>query len=223
MPISEYPRNKVTGFTLIELLTVMAIIGILAAILIPTVSSVRVSANKAKTKVQFNQWAAAIESFRSEYGYYPAFDPSNLVNPSGQNSDPVSVHFFHDILAAKRRDGTALPLFSSSTNTVQPEAQNRKRITFYSFGVSDLTLSDSLVPNLVQDAFENTEIAVIIDRNLDGILTSADYGGTLPLVNGMRPSTSKDFPAVGLRTRVAFYVPAPGADVNNPQFIFSWK
>jgi len=43
------------AFTLIELLTVIAIIGILAAIIIPTVGSVKVSANKAKTKVQFSQ------------------------------------------------------------------------------------------------------------------------------------------------------------------------
>jgi prepilin-type N-terminal cleavage/methylation domain-containing protein len=72
MPTTDI-RNARRAFTLIELLTVMAIIGILAAIIIPTVSSVRVSANKAKTKVQFNQWASAIESFRSEYGYYPSF------------------------------------------------------------------------------------------------------------------------------------------------------
>ncbi|HYD85248.1 MAG TPA: prepilin-type N-terminal cleavage/methylation domain-containing protein, partial [Opitutus sp.] len=68
------------AFTLIELLTVIAIIAILAAILIPTVSSVRVSANKTKTKVQFSQWAGAIEAFRSEYGYAPQVTTDNLLN-----------------------------------------------------------------------------------------------------------------------------------------------
>ncbi|MCF7688054.1 MAG: prepilin-type N-terminal cleavage/methylation domain-containing protein [Cephaloticoccus sp.] len=223
MPISDYQvRRRGRAFTLIELLTVMAIIGILAAILIPTVSAVRVSANRAKTKVQFNQWAAAIESFRIEYGYYPVFDPSNLINPPGQNTDPASVHFFHDILAAIRRDGSPLPTLTSSTNAVLPEAQNRKRIAFYGFAEGDFTAMDWIAPNLVQDAFGNTEIAVIVDRNLDGMIDGADYGGTLPLVNGMRPSSS-DVPTTGIRARVVFYGPKPGADATSPEFIFSWK
>ena len=128
MPTTDR-TNSERAFTLIELLTVMAIIGILAAIIIPTVSSVRVSANKAKTKVQFTQWAAAIESFRSEYGYYPSFDSSNKVNGSAVSSGD---HMFHDILAGRKRDGEAIGSAASS--------QNRKRIAFYAFSEGDFTV-----------------------------------------------------------------------------------
>ena len=224
---TNFPSAR-RAFTLIELLTVIAIIGILAAILIPTVSSVRVSANKAKTKVQFNQWAAAIESFRSEYGYYPAFgtNSANLINPSGQSTTASSVHYFHEILAAKRRDGSPLPLLTTSTNAVQPEAQNRKRILFCVFGEDDFTQVGSNTPNLIKDAFDNTEIAVIVDGNLDGKIDSTDYPSGLPMVNGMRPtsgSNTADFPTAGLRARVVFYAPKEGASAADPEFIFSWK
>lgn len=207
-------QRRSAGFTIIELLTVMAVIGILSAILIPTVASVRRSANKAKTKVQFSQWAAAIEAFRNEYGYYPQFS-NNKVNDGATSTGD---HLFHDILAGRRRDGSAIGTTAS--------AQNRKRIAFYSFSEGDFTPSDSTTPNLIQDAFENTDIAVIVDRDLDGMITSNDYNGSLPLVNGMRPTSgtaSADFPSTGLRLKVVFYAPDPQADAANPGFIFSWK
>ncbi len=210
-------RPAVSGFTLMEILAVVVVIAVLASLLFPAIRSARIAAVKAKTHVVFNQWTAALESFRSDYGYYPALHSSNLVNPSGQNTDPATLHLFHDVLAGKRRDGSALPTYSSSTDSRFPEVQNRRLVRFHTFGNSDFT-TDSLL----QDPCENTMIAVLVDKDLDGVIKAGSDFTTLPAVNGMTPASS-DFPSGGVRAGVIFYSAAPNATAANPDFIFSWK
>ncbi|HVZ63218.1 MAG TPA: prepilin-type N-terminal cleavage/methylation domain-containing protein [Lacunisphaera sp.] len=218
---SSLPRDR-NAFTLLELLTVLAIIGILAALLFPGLRAARVAANKAATKVRFGQWAAVLESFRAEYGYYPVLHGSNLVNPPGQNTAPSTLHLFHDVLAARRRDGSALPALAGGTDPRFPEAQNRKLIAFYSFASAELTGDGAPQPNLLRDAFDNTEIAVLVDRDLDGVIKPGADFANLPTVGGMAPA-SADIPATGIHAGVIFYVPGPGATPATPDFIFSWK
>lgn len=202
--------GRARGFTLLELLAVIAVIAILAAILIPSASAARQAAGRAKTKVQFNQWAAAIEGFRGEYGYYPTFGATPLVNASVDAAE----HPFHDVLAGRRRDGSPLGGGSAA-------AQNPKRISFCAFGEAEFADANTGTAGLLCDALGNTEIAVLVDRNLDGVLNAADFG-TLPLVGGARPGEA-DFPTRGLRLRVAFYAPAPGMTADAPAFVCSWK
>ena len=68
--------RKPSGFTLIELLTVIAIIGILAAIIIPTVSKVRDTAKKAQCVARLRQWGAAVMLFSAEKKEFVALDLS---------------------------------------------------------------------------------------------------------------------------------------------------
>lgn len=207
--------SRTSAFTLLELLSVMAVIGILAALLFPAVRSARVAANKARTKVQFSQWAAALEGFRGEYGHYPALDPSALVN-GGATTASSDDHLFHDILAGRKRDGTPLAPAGLAA------AQNRKLIGFHAFSEADFTSAGSPTPNLLRDGFDNTAIAVLVDKDLDGVIRLGSDYPALPAVGGLTPGAA-DFPAAGVRAGVLFYAPAPGADAATPGFIFSWK
>jgi len=59
------------AFTLIELLTVIAIIGVLAALLFPAFSGVNRQATLNRAKAEMAQLETAIDRYKAAYGFYP--------------------------------------------------------------------------------------------------------------------------------------------------------
>jgi prepilin-type N-terminal cleavage/methylation domain-containing protein len=59
------------AFTLVEMLVVIAIIGVLAAILIPTVYGAIVRGKIAAIAIELNQVASAVEQYKIKHGDYP--------------------------------------------------------------------------------------------------------------------------------------------------------
>jgi prepilin-type N-terminal cleavage/methylation domain-containing protein/prepilin-type processing-associated H-X9-DG protein len=64
---SPRPSARSAAFTLIELLTVIAIIGILAAILIPVVNNVRNSVKNSQCKSNLRQWSQAVLLYANDH------------------------------------------------------------------------------------------------------------------------------------------------------------
>lgn len=216
--------NSVGAFTLIELLTVIAIIGILAAIIIPTVGAVRISALQSKTKVQLTQWGSAVELFKQEYGYYPIF-PDNRVNGSMvYNSTTVSGDnkYFQEVLSGRGLGGGTPATFVSA----DAAAHNRKRMSFYSFSDTEITSAAKGDPSTgaVRDAFGNVEIAVYVDRNGDGLVNATDAAWTG--VRSLDEAGSGTPEAADVKAGVIFYSPGKGGstDANaQTKLVKSWE
>ena len=195
-------RNR--AFSLIELLTVIAIVAILLAIIVPTVGGARDSADRAATKARFNQWAAAMELYRQEYGYYPDIAPNGLVDTDR----------FAAELTGRTLTGTSVQGNANWGNT--------KGLSFYALATGDL---DESGEELV-DAFGNFEIAMRRDTNRDGRIDLSDTGNWVGVEgaesSSLNPTALPEaIPTSGVRAGVVFYSAGRGRDEND--LVLSWK
>ena len=164
-------RNKqILGFTLIELLMVIAIIGILAGILIPTVGAVRKQANIAASKAQLSGYVNAIQMFKGEYGYLP-FVTGNSDEKVDLSSASMCKEFMETLSGRSTTTGGIL---------ASAVGGNRRLIGFHSFSESEFFLKDddSVDPNQLADRFNNTNIIIVIDGDGDQEVTVKDSSGS---------------------------------------------
>ena len=68
------------AFTLIELLTVIAIIGVIAALILPVAGAVKKRQYIYNTQAEMAKLETAIERYHATYGFYPPDHPGSLTN-----------------------------------------------------------------------------------------------------------------------------------------------
>ena len=159
-------KETTQAFTLIELLMVIAIIGILAGKLIPTVGAVRKQANVAASKAQLSNYVTAIQLFKGDYGFLPFVDSATTnsetfsLNSTGQSKE------FIQTLSGREPDGSAIDTATARTTG------NRKKIGFHSFSESEFFINDADVvsTNQIADRFNNIKIFIELDADGDGFV-----------------------------------------------------
>lgn len=198
-------RARKVAFSLIELLAVIAVIGILAALIIPSVASARIAINRARTKIQLGQWTLACAQFRQEYGFTPTIGTEGRLTTS---ADTVA---FIRTLTGRNSDGSPV---ADPTDL----GGNTRRITFLILSGSDLR------DGLLSDAFGNTEIGVLRDIDGDGFIRPGTDGVPAAVAghDGMALAPSgEDLPPAGVRAEVIFYSPGRGSRPSD--LVLSWK
>jgi prepilin-type N-terminal cleavage/methylation domain-containing protein len=155
--LSPFRRERTphAGFTLIELLTVISIIGILAAILIPVVGSAINSAKRNKTYAMLNNIVSMCKMYKQEYKYWPVLPPATTANPTMHLNQTTAF----------------VPVMTGNLTTNQSDVTyNNHETQFASFSNDELSSDGSHV----QDAYGNDDIVVIMDTaNVGSIPASA--------------------------------------------------
>lgn len=225
--------KKRTGFTIIELLTVIAIIAILTAILIPTVSRVRKGARDTQSRAQFSQWITAIEMFRTEYGHWPDFrskEPDWKALPLEADgnlvirvNEPKVRQNFFEFLSGRHANGDPLePPF------LYEKHPNRRRISFYEFSEADYEFTDSSASQInktagnveLVDSWGNPDIVIVMDGDRDGIIPLSD-NATYKVKNENNPETVPAVAPYASNAAAPYNLDGAQRDVRASVIIFS--
>ena len=120
LKLRERMANREEGFTLIELLVVMLIIGILAAIAIPTFFNQTQKAKDSSSKEMAHTAQVAMETFATDHGGgYAGVDANALpaIDSSIQTAAGTPAHPFLSAAAAAGGNGWTLTITSPTGNT----------------------------------------------------------------------------------------------------------
>ncbi len=195
------PRRS-PGYTLVELLMVVAIIGLLMALLLPAIQRARLSARRARVQMEIEQLSQALTQYRNKYGEYPPnyFGQSEGSHGANYGDMVVARHF--------RKRFPSLGAFGQNWVAVKTEVLTRtgRNIEF-------MTPAEALVFWL--GGFSNNDFE----------MTGFNLNPQTPFTpGGQREAPLFDFDASRLRdpdgNGFPEYYP-PGADLKTPYVYFN--
>ncbi len=181
-PPAANAAARFRGFTLIELLTVIAIIGILAAILIPTVAAVRESARRSLCASNVRQLVLACHVFAEDHGVFPPAETTSFPITVGGRTREVQANWLM-ILADggyvdQRAEIGSQPLIGgpqADTLFMCPTATRYRTLredSAATYGINAIVSGDDIggTPNVrnMEQARDASLTAMIMDGHWDG-------------------------------------------------------
>ena len=147
------------AFTLVELMIVIAIIGVLASLLTPMISSAYTKALATNSKTFMANMASALERYKDDNGDYPKF----LHEPRVNLNDADNAASLYKMLAAKNPDGSRL-------TSADRREFNRRLTTYLDFNMNSVKKIGGKWK--IVDSFGNPNIYVCVDSDSDGFIKS---------------------------------------------------
>ncbi|NNJ25719.1 Type II secretion system protein G [Planctomycetes bacterium LzC2] len=99
------------GFTLVEVLLVLAILGVIAALVVPNLLGSQQKANINATRVKITSYQSAIEQYAIDHNGRPPAGSADEVNQLLMNPEPIDGRNVDPYLRESPKDGWGEPLF----------------------------------------------------------------------------------------------------------------
>lgn len=177
------------SFTLLEVLAVVALLGLLAALLAPALGGVQRAALAQASRLRLRQWALACETYRLEYRAWPEVTAGAVQSLEGRT--PAWV----ETLSGRGWEG-------SDYQTAEGAALNPRRVVCHEFREEEFARAEGTGDLRLVDAFGNPRLFLVFDLDGDGRIEPGDLAGV--------PAARR--PVGPLRVPVAGYAANPLED-----------
>lgn len=200
------------AFTLVELMIVIAIIGVLAGMLTPMVSSAYRKALATNSKTFMSNMVSALERYKDDNGDFPKFLTSSPRVDLDENDNAENLY---KMLVGKNPDGSRL-------SAADRREFNRRCTNYMEFNMNSLRKDNGRWK--IIDSFSNPHIYVCVDADSDGYIKD----GFPARKDGLSADELSEIvpnPKVGLMSKVIMFTLKKDEEkdnVDSAENIFTW-
>ena len=198
------------GFTLVEMLVVIAIVGILAAILVPVIARAKTKAKVATVRIQMAELDGAIKSYNNDYERYPMpkLDPNN---PQVYKPNNWGDSSFHAAFGVGHENEKVMEILTGNNPSRNPK--KNKYLEPKESGANASTMKGNRMGGLSTegryfDPFGN-EFVFSMDKNRDGFCADNWYAKIGTSGVGLKKEQINSQPAMVLKGSVMIWTAGP--------------